>query len=82
MLADAFKGAGLTAEHLDELARLTGPTDGRTYGLTYSDLTTRFVPEAVLDALPDRPLTFDRLTRIAADMTPTPPFATDGAGTS
>lgn len=74
VLAAAFDGADLTEEDLDELATVTGPRDGRSYGLTYSDLTMRLIPEVVLDALPDQPLTFKRVAEIADGMTPTPPF--------
>lgn len=37
-------------------------------------LTMRLIPDAVLDALPDQPLRFDRLAELAHEMVPTPPF--------
>lgn len=79
VLADAFDGAGLTDKQLDELAALTGPDDGREYGMTYSDLTTRLIPESILSALPNSPLTFAGLAALAREIAPTPPFGADAA---
>ena len=43
-----------------ELARLTGPhRNGREYGNTFSDVTQRFIPNVLLEAYPDRPVSFD-----------------------
>ena len=46
----------------------------RQPGFTYSDLTQRLVPTAILEAYPDAPLTADHILAIAEDMTATPPF--------
>lgn len=77
VLAGAFDGAQLADSDLDALARLTGASGDRDYGFTYSDLTMRLIPEAVLDALPSSPLVFERLSAITTAMLPTPPFGVD-----
>jgi AAA+ superfamily predicted ATPase len=75
VLASAFHDSGLSDEEIRQLAELTGPTKERDYGYTFSDLTTRLIPTAVLDALPDRPLTFDRIAELARASPPTAPFS-------
>jgi AAA+ superfamily predicted ATPase len=74
VLARAFAGSGITEADLGRLAELTGP-NRRGYGFTYSDLTTRLIPEAVLDAFPDEPVTAKRVEELIARIAPTPPFA-------
>lgn len=77
VLSDAFGDIGLTARQLEELVQLTGPRDGRDYGYTYSDLTTRLIPGAVLSSFPDAPLTF-AMIRDLAGAEPTAPFREGG----
>lgn len=69
-----FAGIGMSEDDLNELVRLTGARDGRSYGCTYSDLRQRFIVEAVLDALDRGPLEAQRLVALAAEFVPTPPF--------
>lgn len=78
VLRHSFNGAGLTERNLAELVRLTGPLDGRSYGYTYSDLTMRLIPGAVIDAFPDGPLRASRITQLVESHPPTAPFS-DGA---
>jgi SpoVK/Ycf46/Vps4 family AAA+-type ATPase len=78
ILRRAFDGAGFGDRDLRALVELTGPTEGRTYGYTYSDLTTRLIPTAVLDAFPDEPLRASRVAEIAAETRPTAPFGHNG----
>ncbi len=61
----------LSKVELAQLAEATGPNaaTGRKLGLTFSDLRTRFLPTAVLQAFPDRALTFEILLD-AAHATP------------
>jgi AAA+ superfamily predicted ATPase len=75
ILERAFEGAGMTDADLRKLLALTGPGDGRSYGYTYSDLTARLVPAAVLDAFPDEPLHADRIAELVRENPPTAPFA-------
>ncbi len=71
----AFAGIGMSEDELHMLVELTGPVDGsRDYGFTYSDLTLRLIPSAVLDAVPDSPLTAARVAELIAHSPPTVPF--------
>lgn len=75
----AFAGTGITDEELRMLVELTGHVDGeRQYGHTYSDLTMRLIPSAVLDAFPDSPLTAARVAELIAHNPPTVPFGNRG----
>lgn len=69
----------LTGADLVRLVEITGPGDG-TPGFTYSDLTDRLLPAAVLAAVPNEPLTGDLLIRTALDTSATPPFGTSLQG--
>jgi len=64
----------LSKEEWDQLVRLTGARDGRSYGFTYSDIADRLVRNAVLTAFPDKPLSFVILERLASETIPTRPF--------
>lgn len=73
VLTDAFGDLGLTTAQLSELVSMTGDHDGRGYGYTFSDLTTRLIPGAVLASFPDRSLDFSAI-KDQARQAPTPPF--------
>lgn len=73
VLVAALEGTGIDTATIGELVALTGPS-GQRPGFTYSDLTQRLVPAAILTAFPDKPLTADILLRVAADLAPTPEF--------
>ncbi|MFO0580029.1 MAG: ATP-binding protein [Polyangia bacterium] len=64
---------GLSKQEMTKLAKLCGPhpKEGRL-GMTFSDLRTRFLPAAVAEAFPDKPLTFELLEHAARTMTPSP----------
>ena len=78
VLRRAFNDAGFEDGDLRALVKLTGPTDERAYGYTYSDLTTRLIPTAVLDAFPKEPLRAGRVAKIATETRPTAPFGSNG----
>lgn len=79
LLRRQLEGMGIDGADLDELVRLTGPSNGRAYGCTFSDIRQRMIVEAVLDSLDRGALPGDRLVALAADFIPTPPFGgTDG----
>ena len=62
-----------------ELVRLTGPhRNGRQYGYTFSDVTQRFVPNLLLEAFPDSPVTFDLAKSVLDQLEPTIPFGSTG----
>jgi AAA+ superfamily predicted ATPase len=73
VLAAALAGTGIDAETVSKLAAITGPAGDRP-GFTYSDLTQRLIPAAVLAAFPSKPLTADILLTGAASTEPTPEF--------
>lgn len=81
VLAAALESAGIDDKQMLDLAARTGPTNGRAYGYTYSDLRMRLIPAAVLAAFPDRPLTYELVLEVLEEQPPTPPFssAKDGA---
>ncbi|MBN8995368.1 MAG: AAA family ATPase [Rhizobiales bacterium] len=69
---------GFKKSQIDRVVELTGAQDKKGVGFTFSDLTQRLLPTLILDAYPDRPVTFERAVELLADMKPTPPFR-DGA---
>jgi AAA+ superfamily predicted ATPase len=73
VLVAALAGTCVGTETLSELAALTGPVGDRP-GFTYSDLTQRLIPAAILAAFPDKPLTADILLAAATSTEPTPEF--------
>ena len=73
VLAAALIGSGIESPAISKLAAITGPGGDRP-GFTYSDLTQRLIPSAILAAFPGQPLTTDILLTIAASTEPTPEF--------
>lgn len=73
VLADAFAGFDVGEDTIDKLVLATAEQGGQL-GFTYSDLTQRLVPTAILAAYPDSPLTPDLLLAVAADLAATPRF--------
>jgi AAA+ superfamily predicted ATPase len=77
IITTEFGEIGMRAPEIAELVSLLGPSNGRAYGCTFSDLRQRFVPDAVLDALRrDKPLEPSRLKELATAFDPTRPFST------
>lgn len=74
LLGQIFDGFKFNQQQIAELARLTGE-DGRGYGFTYSDITTRLASTVLLDAFDERPVTFESVTAVLHRVPPTPPFA-------
>lgn len=70
---------GFTATEITQLVKATGPKENSSIGFTFSDLTQRFLPTLVLDAYPDRPISFHRALELVKAMMPTPRFQ-DGQG--
>ncbi|KFL25151.1 ATPase [Devosia sp. 17-2-E-8] len=70
--------AGFNSTQIDKIVAITGPKTQSDIGFTFSDLTQRLLPTIVLDAYPDKSITFDRAVAIAQGLTPTPQFQ-DGA---
>lgn len=67
--------AGLALEEstIRELVALTGPSVSTNQpGFTFSDFRSRWLPEAVAQAFPERPLIADDLLNAARHITPSP----------
>ena len=69
LFADAVGSA-----NWDAWAAATGPTEGRPYGFTASDLSQRLAPAVVLAAYPDHPITAELVVSTIETMEPTRPF--------
>jgi AAA+ superfamily predicted ATPase len=66
-------GMGMSDAQIRKLVSLTGPDEtSRRVGFTYSDLRTRWLPEALGYAFPDRKLTADDLLAAARSISPSP----------
>lgn len=74
VLTAALEGFDVSADIIDKLVELTGPCAHGEPGFTYSDLTQRLIPTAVLHAFPDRPMSADLLVEVAGSMAATPVF--------
>lgn len=67
------EGLQLSDAAVEELVRLTGPSDEpKRVGFTYSDLRSRWLPEALTKAFPHRGLTEDDLLEAARQLKPSP----------
>ncbi|WP_034266571.1 AAA family ATPase [Actinospica robiniae] len=73
VLEHALLGLGIQGDTVAKLVELTGPTRDRP-GYTYSDLTQRLIPAAILQAFPDQPIRDAELLTLAAEMSPSPIF--------
>lgn len=74
VMETSLQEAGLTVPEIQKVIELTGPVNGAGQGFTFSDLTQRLLPMLVLDAYPDKPITFKRTLELLQAMKPTPPF--------
>jgi len=66
-----LNGLSIKDQTIHELVRLTGPRDGRP-GLTFSDLRSKLLPDALCRAFPSRALTDDDLIAAAKEVRPSP----------
>ena len=74
LLRDAF-GKTFDDTQYRELAQLTGPDrNGRDYGHTFSDIAQRFVPNLLIEAFPDRPVSIELAKSVLEQLEPTAPF--------
>ncbi len=64
-------GLSIKDQTIDELVQFTGPRDGRS-GLTFSDLRSKLLPDALCRAFPSRALTEDDLIAAAKEVRPSP----------
>ena len=74
VLHDALSPLGFSQADIDAMVAATGPREGRSYGLAFSDIVQRLLPAVVLDAYPNAPVAPARAIQIAHALVPTPPF--------
>ena len=74
VLLGPLEEAGFSKAEVDALVEATGGKAKKSPGFTFSDLTQRLLPTIVLDAYPDRQITFERALELAKSIAPTPPF--------
>lgn len=74
VLSAPLSQLGFSVSQISALVKVTGATNGRDYGCTFSDLTQRLIPQIVLDAYPSKAVSPVRALEIAASVIPTPPF--------
>ena len=72
LLRGAF-GDAFEDEQYGKLAEMTGPEKGGC-GYTFSDIAQRLIPNVILEAFPDKPVSFDGVLSVLRDTKPTPPF--------
>lgn len=77
VLEQALSGLGIGANTIAKLVEVTGPAADRP-GFTYSDLTQRLIPAAIVQAFPDQPVRDPDLLTLAVDMSPSPVFKGTG----
>lgn len=74
VLEEPLSEAGFTPPEITKIVKATGVTQNSPVGFTFSDLTQRLLPTLVLDAYPDKPVSFHRAIELLNDMLPTPQF--------
>ena len=74
ILREALEDIDFTDKQIKAFVEITGESEERKYGYTYSDLRQRLLPKILLDALPDKPIHYERAFEIATSTKPTPPF--------
>lgn len=79
VLGQPLQEIGFSDKEIDAVVQMTGAsTPGGGIGFAFSDLTQRLIPALVLDAYPDRRITFSRAVELIGRMRPTPPFGQEG----
>ncbi|PAW93905.1 ATPase [Mucilaginibacter sp. MD40] len=74
VLSGPLRELGFKDHDIQRMVTLTGPSDDRKYGYTFSDIVQRLLPSLVLDAYPDQSIQPKRAFEIAANIIPTAPF--------
>jgi AAA+ superfamily predicted ATPase len=75
VLETPLSEVGFSSAEISKIIKLTGSTETSPAGFTYSDLTQRLLPTLVLDAYPDKPITFHRAVELLGTIVATPQFA-------
>ncbi|MFT5756644.1 MAG: AAA+ superfamily predicted ATPase [Alteromonadaceae bacterium] len=64
----------LQVSTMKQLALITGKSNTREYGFSFSDITQRLIPAIILDAYPNKAVSDESALKIAKLIEPTPPF--------
>jgi SpoVK/Ycf46/Vps4 family AAA+-type ATPase len=67
-----LEGVNISEGQYDEIAALTGHESNNGLGYSYSDIMLKLLPEAVADAFPDKPLTYDGIVEAIKKVNPSP----------
>lgn len=73
-LTRVLEGTNLTSQNFAALAKATGANATREHGMTYSDITQKFLPSLILAAYPDNAITFALAISVVHTVSSTPPF--------
>jgi SpoVK/Ycf46/Vps4 family AAA+-type ATPase len=65
---------GFQESELLQLAQVTGFEGKEFFGYTYSDIFQRLLPSVVMDAFPNKPISFARVLDLIREIRPTAPF--------
>ncbi|MCB9300992.1 AAA family ATPase [Candidatus Nomurabacteria bacterium] len=75
VLKNPLGSLGLTEKEILDISNVDGSEDGTIdYTFTMSDIIQRLLPEIIIDAFPDSPVTYQKVKSIVSSMKPTPPF--------
>jgi AAA+ superfamily predicted ATPase len=77
ILSELLQDINVSSEDLDQLVELTGPNGSHEYGMTYSDIRQRLLPESILSVFDSAPLTGQVIIDCARNLEPTRPFNGD-----
>jgi len=74
VLEPTLTSLGFSSKEVKVIVEMTGATEDRDFGFTFSDLMQRLIPSIVLDAYPNQKVTPSRSIEIVQGIIPTPPF--------
>ncbi len=74
VLEGPLSEVGFSADQIEKIVGMTGETATNPAGFTFSDITQRLLPTLLLDAYPNRPITFERTSQLVSAVKATPPF--------
>lgn len=74
ILEPYLKNLEFSKKDIEVVVKLTGKTDSRPYGFTFSDLIHRLLFRVILEAYPDKAVNTSQAIEITKSIIPTPPF--------
>ena len=73
-LETPLKELGFSKDEIAQVVAVTGASQGKSYGYTYSDLMQRVIPSLVLSSYPDKAVNPAQSLELIKSIVPTPPF--------